>query len=218
MIHFDVNMDDLVEIEAALGMVKDKSKHVLRTAINNTAKQTVNLLVDEAKAQYLINKPTGVRKTMTLDKATIGRLYAVVRSNGKTSELYDFSVKPRAYTPKARPAGGHKGNVVRLNAAGQLEFGSITKSGRFTNPRDPHKAFVVMYSSGHVSVAQRVPGTKRGTPRADHPEGEEAIKNLRAVSIPKMLGNEQTVFGIVKPKVYDLLQKNIQAQINRYLV
>lgn len=217
MIHFDVNMDDLVEIEAALGMVKDKSKMVLRTAINNTAKQTVNLLVDEAKAQYLINKPTGVRKTMTVDKATVGKLYAVVRSNGKTSELYDFSVKPRAYRPKARPAGGHKGNVVRLNAAGQLEFGSITKSGQFTNRNDPHKAFVVKYASGHISVAQRIPGSKRSTPRPDHPEGEEAIKNLRAVSIPKMLGNEQTVFGVVKPKVYNLLQQNIQTQLIRYL-
>lgn len=217
MIHFDVNMDDLLKIENELGMLKDKSKHVLRTAINNTAKQTVVLLVDEARKEYIIRKPTGVRKTMTIKKATIGKLYAVVRSNGKTSELYDFQVKPRAYRPNARPRTGHAGRVVLANDAKQLEFGSITKTGPFTNRNDPHRAFVVKYASGHISVAQRVPGSKRKTPRADHPEGEEAIKNLRSLSVPKMLGNEQRVFGIVKPQIYELLQQNIQTQLERYL-
>lgn len=217
MIHFDINMDSLLEIEAALGMAKDKSKMVLRTAINNTAKQTVNLLVEEAKREYVIDRPSRIRKTIKVQKATVGKLYAVVRSNGKTNELYDFSVKPRPYRPSARPMAGHKGNVVRDSGPKQLEFDSITKSGKFTNPDDPHKAFVVKYASGHISIAQRVPGTKRKTPRASHPRGEEAIKNLRAVSVPKMLGNEQRVFGTVKSQIYDLLQENIQEQIQRYL-
>ena len=53
MIHFQVEMQDLTQIESALGMARDKSKMVLRTAINNTAKQTVTLLVDEANREVL---------------------------------------------------------------------------------------------------------------------------------------------------------------------
>ena len=43
MIHFFVEMQDLTEIEKALGMQKDKSKMVLRSAINQTAKETKKL-------------------------------------------------------------------------------------------------------------------------------------------------------------------------------
>ena len=46
MIHLQVEMQDLTEIESALGMMRDRSKYVLRAAVNDTAGQTVKLLVD----------------------------------------------------------------------------------------------------------------------------------------------------------------------------
>lgn len=64
MINFEVNMDSLLEIEEALGAAKDKSKQVLKTAINNTAKDTINLLVNEANREHIIRKPSSVRKTL----------------------------------------------------------------------------------------------------------------------------------------------------------
>ena len=68
MIHFQVDMQDLTRIESALGMMKDKTKYVLRAAINSTAKQTVTLLVDEANREYYISKGK-VRKTLSVKKA-----------------------------------------------------------------------------------------------------------------------------------------------------
>lgn len=205
MIHFQVEMQDLTEIESALGMMKDKSKMVLRTAINNTAKQTVNLLVDEAASQYYIKSKPHVRKTLAIKKATAGNLAALITSTGRTTELYDFKVLPRAYTPRNRPKAGHKGNVKKSNPAKYVRL----KPGA---ARDKYKAFTVKFASGHLSVAQRVPGTRM----KDNPK-REAIKNLRSTSIPAMLGNEEGVYGIVEPKMYDMLQQNIQAQIVRYL-
>lgn len=205
MIHYHVEMEGLHEIEAALGMLKDKSKMVLRTAINNTAKQTVVLLVDEAAKQYYIQSKTRVRKTLEVKKATAADLTALVTSTGQTTELYDFRVKPKAYTPKNRPKAGHTGNVKKANAAKAL----------YLDPgatKDKYKAFTVKYKSGHKSVAQRVPGTRM----RDNPS-KEGIKNLRSTSVPAMLGNEQGVYGVVNPKMYDMLQQNIQAQILRYL-
>ena len=49
MITYVVRMDGLEEIERALGMVKDKSKYVLRAAINETAKEVEKKMVAEAK-------------------------------------------------------------------------------------------------------------------------------------------------------------------------
>lgn len=204
MIHFFVEMEDLTQIESALGMANDKSKMVLRTAINNTAKQTVNLLVDEANREYYIQKGK-VRKTMSTKKATTGKLEAIITSEEPVNELYDFRVRPKAYNPRNRPLAGHTGNVRRGNAPKSLYL----KPGAGS---DQYKAFVVRYQSGHVTIGQRVPGKQMKS----KPE-KEFVKTLLSPSTPNMLGYEQGVYGVVEPQIYDLLQKSIQEQILRFL-
>ena len=46
---------------------------------------------------------------------------------------------------------------------------------------------------------------------------KEFVKTLFAPSVPNMLGNENGVYGVVEPQIYDLLQQNIQEQIHRFL-
>ncbi len=217
MIQYHVDMPSLVEIERSLGMQKDKSKLVLRTAINKTAQKVPDMLVKQAAREYYIRKPSALKKTLKVQKATTKTLTAVVQSSGRVSELYDFSVVPRALRTKNRPPGGHKGQVLREGSGKTVVYPSITKGGPFTKRSDPHKAFVVKYKSGHITVAQRIPGTVRGTPRKDHPEGEEAIKNRFSLSIPKMLGSEERVYSVVGPQIEERLQQNIQEQMLRYL-
>lgn len=203
MIHFQVEMQDLTEIESALGMMKDKSKMVLRTAINNTAKQTVTLLVNEANREYYIGK-SKVKKTISTKKATAGKLEAIIKSEEPVNELYDFKVRPKAYNPHNRPKAGHTGNVRRDKKAGKLYL----KPGAST---DKYKAFVVKYKSGHITIGQRVPGK-----RMKSDPSKEFVKTLLSPSTPNMLGYEQGVYGVVEPQMYDMLQKNIQEQILRY--
>lgn len=203
MIHFQVEIQDLTEIESALGMMKDKSKVVLKAAINNTAKKTVPLLVDEANKQYIVNKKVNVRKTLDVKKATTSSLTAIVKSTGRTTELYDFRVSPKGYNPRNRPQAGHTGNVKRTNPAKYVYL----KPGA----GDQYKAFVVKFKSGHISIAQRIPGSRMGN------KNKEAIKNLRSTSVPAMLGYEKGVWGVVEPKMNDLLMAEIQAQIQRFL-
>lgn len=217
MIHFLVDMDDLTRIERDLGMLKDKSKMVLRGAINETAKQTVEMLIQEANAEYIIRQPVSVKKTLKIRKATVRSLEAIITSEGRVNELYNFSVNPRGYNPKNRPPGGHAGNVLRRNSPKKLYY---------SGGRDQHKAFTVKFGSGHITVGQRIPGSSRGAPnkfgksappRPSHPNGEEAVKTLYSPSVPVMLGNEEGVYGAVNPKMYDALQSNIQQQIIRFL-
>lgn len=218
MINFLVDMGSLTEIERALGAHRDKSRQVLKSAINNTAKATMKLLVDEAQKEHIIKKPSSIKKTLALRKASVGFLEAHVTSSGRVNELYSFSVKPRAYRPSNRPKAGHKGNVNRANSPGALRF--------TPGQKDKHKAFTVKFKSGHISIAQRIPGSHRGQPNAlgqvapprkGHPADEEAIKTLYSPSIPNMLGYDKGVFGVVKPVIYDTLMKEIQIQIKRYL-
>lgn len=204
MIHFQVEMQDLTEIESALGMMKDKSKYVLRAAINSTAKQTVTLLSDEANREYYISKAK-VKKTMSVKNATVGTLTAVVTSAEPVNELYDFKVNPRTYIRGGGVPGGYKGNVRRDKSAAKL----ILKPGAGA---DQYKAFVVKYQSGHLTVGQRVPG-KRMKSKPD----KEFVKTLLSPSTPNMLGYEQGVYGVVEPQMYDMLQKNIQEQIHKFL-
>ena len=204
MIHFQVEMQDLTQIEAALGMTRDKSKMVLRTAINNTAKQTVTLLVNEANREYYISKGK-VRKTMSTKKATTGKLEAIIKSEEPVNELYDFKVRPKAYAQHNRPLAGHTGNVRRDNSPSRLYL----KPGASS---DKYKAFVVKYQSGHITIGQRVPGKRMKS----KPE-KEFVKTLLSPSTPNMLGYEQGVYGVVEPQMYDTLQRNIQEQILRYM-
>lgn len=204
MVHFLVNMQDLTRIEAALGMMKDKTRYVLRAAINATAKQTIMLLSDEANREYYISKAK-VKKTLSVKNATVRDLTAIVTSQDPVNELYDFRVIPRTYVRGGGVPGGYKGNVRRDKDAAQLEL----KPGA---AGDQYKAFVVKYRSGHVTVGQRVPG-KQMKSKPD----KEFVKTLLSPSTPNMLGYEKGVYGMVEPQMYDMLQKNIQEQIQRFL-
>lgn len=207
MIHFQVDMQDLTQIEAALGMMKDKSKLVLRAAINNTAKQTLQLLIDEANKEYQFSQPAQVRKTLSIQKATTRNLTALVTSKGRVNELFNFMVKPRTYIRGGGVPGGYGAHTKRGAAYQNIYLKQGAAAGE-----DKYRAFVVTYKSGHKTFAQRRPGKKMKS----NPD-KEFLKTLFAPSIPNILGDEQGVYGVVKPKMYDMLQQNIQEQIYRFL-
>lgn len=207
MIHIHVDMQDLTEIEAAIGMMKDKSKMVLKTAINNTAKQTMVLLVDEANKEYQMTQPAQVRKTLDMQKATTRKLTALVTSKGRVNELFNFMVKPRTYVSGGGVTGGYDAHTKRGAA-----YQNIFLKQNAGEDKDKYRAFVVKYKSGHKTLAQRRPGK-----RMKSNPSKEFLKTLFAPSIPNILGDEQGVYGVVEPKMYDMLQQNIQEQILRFV-
>lgn len=203
---FYVEMDSLREIENALGMARDKSKMVLKTAINNVAKQTEKGMVEgtDKKYQFGGKGKSAIRKANKVKKAKTSALEATVTANGGTNDLLDFHVLPRKYYPGGKGVPKWvKANVLRGTAAKKLSFYNNSVG-------DPHKAFVVRYKSGHMAVAERVPGEMmRGNPR------KQAIRSLYAIATPKA---EETVYREeLEGDMYDLLQKSIQEQIQRFV-
>lgn len=205
MIHFLVDMDSLREIEADLNITKDKSRMVLRNAINRTAARLKKRLPEEAEERYQVKRKSSLRKDIKVKKARVSDLVAIVSSKGKPMDVYDFNVNPRPYNPRNRPRLGHKANVVRENLPKFLML-------RPNAARDKYRGFVVRYKNGHISVAQREPGTRmRSNPK------KEAIKNLYSLSVPAMLSYEMGVYGKLSEETQGFLLEEIRRQMLRSL-
>lgn len=205
MINYIVDMGSLTQIEAALGAHKDKTKQVLKTAINDTAKQTMQLLINTAAQKYAIRDKQAIKKTMTLEKAKVSKLVATITSKGRVNELYNFRVNPNVYVRGGGVPGGYKGQVIKAGRGKKLAL----KPGA---SGDQYRAFIVRYKSGHMTVGQRVPGKRMKSNRR-----KEFVKSLLSPSMPKMLGGDNGVYNIINPQIYTMLQTNIQKQILRYL-
>lgn len=207
MIEYNVEIDGLYELNLALGRLRNKSNIILRTAINNTAKQTMTLLVDEANKEYQISQPAKIKKTLTLDRATAKNLTATITSKGRVNELYNFMVKPRTYIRGGGVSGGYGAHTKR--GAG---YQNIFLKQNAAADEDKYRAFVVKYKSGHRTLAQRRPDR-----RMKSDPSKEFLKTLFAPSIPNILGDEQGVYGVVEPRMRSMLQQNIDAQIQKFL-
>lgn len=184
---YDENM--LRTIENALGSLKSESRKVLKNAVNETAKQAKVALAEKAQETYVVKK-TRFTKAMATKKATTSRPEAIIKITGEQMELKDFKVSPAKYNPKNRPP---------ITRAKVLLSSSL--KGLASNT----KAFVAQFKNGHVSVVQRYG-------KARYP-----LRKLLSNSIPKMVGNQEKVYGIVEPDIYDNLMANIRAEIGKVL-
>ncbi|MBD5509982.1 MAG: hypothetical protein HDR08_01790 [Lachnospiraceae bacterium] len=206
MIHIQVEMEDLLKIESALNMARDKSKMILRNAINNTAKQTESRMADGAKSRYRYKKgnKSDIRKANSIEKASAGKLSSTIRAKGPVNELLDFHVQPGAYYPGGK--GAPKWVRARVLRGSRLSRIALRPGAS----GDKYKGFVVRYPTGHMALAQRVPGEHmKSNPR------KELLRSLLSISTPKM---EETVYKEeVSEGMYDLLEKNIEEQMKKFL-
>ena len=71
MITYQVDMDDLLKIESVLRMTKDKSKLVLRGALNETAKDVRIMLAEEAAKTYVMKSNKLIKFTERFYRALL---------------------------------------------------------------------------------------------------------------------------------------------------
>lgn len=202
--HFYVEMDSLKEIEAALGMARDKSKLVLKAAINDTAKQTEKGMVEETNEKYHFKGKGAIRKSNSIKKAKTSTLMATIEAAGRASNLLDLHVLPRKYYPGGRGAPRQvKANVLRGTSPKRMALYN-------NSAKDLYKAFVVKFKNGHLALVERVPGKKM-----KEKPWKQAIRALYSLSVPKA---EEVVYKeVLEEDVHDLLLKNIQEQIKRFV-
>lgn len=188
MIVFTIDDNGMIKaIADQLGKYRDKAPTVLKQAINATAKDARSLLAGQAQSIYVVQK-SRFNKAMTIKNASAKKLEALITATGKPLELIDFKASPKTPSFGAERPEITTGKVLASSSLKRLEVGGI-------------KAFVARFHSGHVSIVQR-----RGAERLP-------VKKLLSPSIPKMIGNEDKVYGEVKPEIASMLDANIRKYI-----
>lgn len=191
MITYEYDQNTLAKVEKKLGSLKSEAPKALKNAINQTAKQARKDLATEAQKTYVV-KSGRFNKAMTIKNATQSSLEATIKATGAPMELKDYKVSPATARTGANRPDLTKAKVLKAGSMKGLQKGNI-------------KAFVAKFASGHASVAQR-----RGSARLP-------LKVLFSNSIPKMLGNEKRVYGVVRPTIEQNLQENIDKQVRKIL-
>ena len=134
--------------------------------------------------------------------ASVSNMEAVITASGAPIPLKNFRVSKAGGRVRAQvlksgglkelEVGGRKAFVNNIARKGQTRKRDTAKGGKGTQVK-------------HMSVAQRL------TEKRLH------IKELYSNSIPIMIGNEDRVYGVVKPNIQDNLQRNIEYQIRKVL-
>ena len=189
-IQFEFDENLLKVIEDALGDLKGESRKVLKNAVNKTARQAKEALAEKAKETYVVKK-TRFTKAMATKNATLAKPEATINITGAQLELKDFKVSPATYK-----TGSNRPSVTKAKVLLSSGMKPLASS---------NKAFLAKFSNGHVSVVQR------------RSKSRFPLKKLLSNSIPKMVGSQKRVYGIVEPEIYDNLMANVQAEIRKVL-
>lgn len=190
MIVFTIDDSGMIkQIGEALGEYRSKAPTVLKQALNATAKDARTLLAVKVKDVYVVQK-SKFNKAMTLKNATASRLSALIVTTGEPLELIDFKTNPKKPpVPSNRPDATTAKALVK-GSLKRLEMGDV-------------RAFVTQFKSGHIAIVQR--RTEKRLP----------VKKLFSSSIPKMVGDEKKVYGVVQPNIAKMLNDNIQKYIKK---
>lgn len=198
LIEFEADSTQLQRIEFKLKNMKNKAPQVLKSAVNATAKAAKKDLANKAKETYAVKSPR-FQKAIDMKNATTAKPAAILFITGEANTLSDFKYK------KNSGAAGAKGKLYKSGSLKSLNAGRL-------------KAFITKFKSGHVAVVRRDPPNKYKDIEARKKIGDTTkLKEFFSPSIPRMIGNEAKVYGIIKPNIQSNLQRNIQKQIDKIL-
>lgn len=201
MIEVQIEMPSLKKILKELDVPKDKSKLILRKAINDTVKETQKYMFQEADAEYTMESED-IKAALDQKKATTGNLFGAVYSRSNVKEMY------ADYNYDLMSGGGFAANIVR----GKHEPVQSADGSR--------KAFYVTYKNSNKFAGARDHTTiaiRKGKKKLP-------IHTILAPSVPKQMGFYSKASAKSKAReekttdyVHDRLAANIQTSITRFL-
>ena len=174
--------------------------------------------VDQASLQYVQKKLGAMQnKAPIVISRALNKTAVSARQRLATRAQQAYTVKSGGFKKDMQIKKASSGNlvaeirsqgkplkIVKFKYSASKSSGAkadITKSGLKPLIMGNIKAFKATMSSGHSGIFQR-----RSAARLP-------IKELYSNSIPKMIGSEKRVYGIVKPNIESDLQKYMEAQI-----
>lgn len=104
MISYEVNQADLQRVTKALKGMEKKAPRVIKNAVNHTAKKGRKDLLAGVQQGYTI-KSAGFNNRVKIENATNSKLYAIIKSKGKSLTTGRFKV--------TNPKSGVKADIVK---------------------------------------------------------------------------------------------------------
>lgn len=201
-------MDD---ISKALGVIKNKTPAVAKTAINATAREARKMMIQRAKARYALNaagrehlKKLEQRKRAT-NRSLNTELYIENKMQRDLGYFQSRPSRPLMGKDVAKAPEFFKGRVLKSSPMERL-----TGKGRLS------KGFLVEFKSGHVGMVQRIEGTGKFhyTIRSGAPSWSDKMKTMPSPSETAMHG---TVWPDVEPEVEMYLMNRMTEQVEKVL-
>lgn len=150
MIVVEIDQDSLKQVQARLGLMRDKAPMVIAAALNDTARSAREKLAQKAREAYTV-RSANFKKDMQIKRATYGNLEAVIKSHGKPLKLTSFKT--------TAPKSGAKANVVKGGGLKLLIKGKIkafkgpgSLNGQIYQRRGPERYPLKVLSSNSVPV------------------------------------------------------------------
>lgn len=194
MIQLEFKADGGAEVKKALKTIPENMrKRVLKSALNSTAKEALNVIWAETQKKYSAKKhifKSSKNKKIDIIRATTRRLETTIKIKSKKTELYEYKVSPSKYEPKERP------EIYRAKVLLSSSLKSIYKNGQ--------KAFLIQYASGHKTLAYRV-GDKR------YP-----VHNVWSPAISQLVGAFR-MQKILYPEINKILKGEVHKQMVKLL-
>lgn len=225
-VHYDVGnlkigVDGLDTVADALGDLRSKTPAVTKVALNRTARQARQLMVQKAQVRYAINAQ-GQRALRKLEmkgkghKATNSNLDAVLYIKSVRNDLGYFQFRPTGTFTGRRVSAAAPG-LVTARVLKESQMKPLTGTGGLS------KGFAVEFASGHVGMVQRVIGSssehtvtqRSGAQRWTNREGN--VEKLQTMGSPSATAMHNVVWPMVEPEVETLLQENLEAQVQKVL-
>lgn len=193
MIHEEIKVVGIDEIEKKLGTLKKKAPAILCRAVNRASEKARTEAKREVSRKYFITQKN-VLKTIRLTKASNTTLSSKVTSKGGAIALSKFRVSPRRHVSRTK----------RGKASPSVYKAGVERAGGLKPLSGDPKAFFAAMGTGHEGMMERV--SNRRLP----------LKQLHGPAVPSMIKNEE-VLGKIQKESSDTLEKRIDAEINNIL-
>jgi len=200
MINVEIDKKTQKRVEKALGDLSNKSPTVIKDVLNDTARWSQQKLAKKARETYTV-KAAGFKRAMPIKRATASHLEAVIKTHGEQISLYKFKAKASSDGAKVAVV---KGSLKTLVKFGNKAFvNNIAAKGQ-TRKKDTNKGKKGS-SVNHIAVAVR--------------QGKKRLKiaEVKALSIPQMIGSEKHVYGLIQPDINKVLLTKMNNRIARMI-
>ncbi|MBQ7665356.1 MAG: phage tail protein [Synergistaceae bacterium] len=186
-INVSIEQNSLERAYKLLKHINGAFEHAVAMATNRTLEGVRTDAVRETAGRYFA-KSGDIRKTITVNKASAGKLTGTVVSRGGRRKLSQYQLTPK--TPQAGRKKGFKGAVKRDSGLKPL----------------PHGTFMMNTpNAGYVLFIRTNPG-----------RGWQNIKHVVSPSIPQIVKNEETV-KIVEMQARERFEKRLNHEVMRIL-